>query len=119
MPAIPSATSVVPWRKGRPNESLTITPTSRPVRSQQAVADPRRRRVRIEREQHERPLPLRVRRVDAGRRADEAVPRLGDHERRPRADHPDALAQDRLDVARIAFAGELARALGRLDLVEA
>ena len=33
MPATPSATSVVPCRKGRPNESLTITPTSRPVRA--------------------------------------------------------------------------------------
>ena len=32
-PATPSATSVVPWRNGRPNESLTITPTSRPARS--------------------------------------------------------------------------------------
>ena len=33
MPAAPIATSVVPCRHGRPNESVTSTPTSRPVRS--------------------------------------------------------------------------------------
>ena len=60
----------------------------------EAVAEPRRRGIRVEREQHERPRSLRVRGVDAGGRADEAVPRLGDHERRPRADDADALAQD-------------------------
>ena len=38
-PATPSATSVVPCRNGRPNESLTITPTSRPVRSRRPVTD--------------------------------------------------------------------------------
>src|SRR6478752_3720665 len=33
MPAIPIATSVVPWRNGRPNESVITTPTVRPVNS--------------------------------------------------------------------------------------
>ena len=46
------------------------------------------------------------------------MPRLGDHERRPRADDAGALAQDHLDVARVTVAGELARTLGRLDSSE-
>ena len=33
MPDTPSATSVVPRRKGRPKESLTMTPTSTPMHS--------------------------------------------------------------------------------------
>ena len=33
MPATPIATSTMPVRNGRPKESLTMTPTSRPVRS--------------------------------------------------------------------------------------
>ena len=37
-PATPSATSVVPWRQARPNESLTITPTSAPASSASRVA---------------------------------------------------------------------------------
>ena len=40
-PATPIATSVVPRRNGRPNESVTITATSSPVRSWIVVADPR------------------------------------------------------------------------------
>ena len=36
-PATPSATSVVPCRHARPNESLTITPTSTPASSTKAV----------------------------------------------------------------------------------
>ena len=47
------------------------------------------------------------------------MPGLGDHQRRPRADHLGALAQDRLDVTRIAVAGQLVGAFGRLDLLEA
>ena len=53
-----------------------------------------------------------------GRGADEAVTRLRDHERRADADEPGALAQDRLDVARIPVHRELARPRGRLELVE-
>ena len=72
----------------------------------------------IEREQDERVRPLRVRGVDAGRRADEPVPRLGDDERRARADDLARLAQDHLETTRIGVAGELARPLRRLDVRE-
>ena len=55
-----------------------------------------------------------------GRGADEAVPGLGDHERRAAAQDARRLAQDDLEPARVAVrARELARLLGRLDLVEA
>ena len=53
----------------------------------------------------------RVRGVDARRRADEAVPRLGDDERRPRAHDAGALAQDHLEPARVAV---VRRARGRV-----
>ena len=41
IPATPIATSVVPWRNGRPNESVTTTPTVRPVSSRSASRMPR------------------------------------------------------------------------------
>ena len=82
------------------------------------LPDPRSRGIGIEREQDERPLPLRVRGVDAGRRADVAVPRLGDDQRRPHADDVGALAEDPLDVTGIAVVGELERPLRRLDVVQ-
>ena len=66
------------------------------------LPDPGGRRIRIEREQDQRPLALRVRGVDARRGADEAVPRLGDDQRRPHAD----------DVAR-SRAGSTRRGAGR------
>ena len=84
----------------------------------QPVTDGGRRGIGVERQEHERALPLRVRRVDPGRGADEAVARLGDDQRRPDADDLDALPQDRLDVARVAVVGELEGARGRLDLVQ-
>ena len=39
MPATPMATSVVPWRQARPNESLTITAGATPKRSAEPLAD--------------------------------------------------------------------------------
>ena len=84
-PATPIATSVVPCRNGRPNESVTITPTSTPASSRMPVADAPGRS-HPGRPAAGRACRLgRVRVVDAGGRADEAVPGLGDHERRPRS----------------------------------
>ena len=47
------------------------------------------------------------------------MPGLGDDQRRPDANDLCALAQDRLDVARVAVVRELERARGGLDLVQA
>jgi hypothetical protein len=47
------------------------------------------------------------------------VPRLGDDERRARADEAARFPQDHLEVARIVVGRQLARPIGRLDLVEA
>ena len=86
MPATPSATSVVPRLHARPKESLTTTPTSTPVSSRRRSRSRAAERVGVEREQDERVRALGVRGVDARGRADEAVRRLGDHERRTGAD---------------------------------
>ena len=87
MPATPSATSVVPWRQARPNESLTTTPTSTPASS---TSRSRRRRAEASGSSGSRTsVPSAV--FDAstpGRRADEPVPRLGDHERRAASERP-------------------------------
>ena len=57
--------------------------------------------------------------VDTGRRADEPVLGLGDHERPALADDALRLAQDHLDLARIALArSDPDGCLGRLDPVE-
>ena len=96
-----------------------MTATSRPVSSRDPVADAAGRRVGVDRQEDERAALRRVRRVDAGGRADEAVPRLGDDERTARADDADGLAQDHLDVPRVRVrACELARPRRRLDVVE-
>ena len=124
MPATPSATSVVPRRQARPNESDTITPISTPVQSRIGVAQIRRGGVRIDRQQDERVRPLRVRRVDTGRGADEAVTRLGDDERRSGSHDLARLSEDHLEPPRIGVArrarvrGRTARSHrdGRLDL---
>src|SRR5262249_7584605 len=71
-----------------------------------------------ERTRQARPRLRRVRVVDAGRRAHEAVARLGDEERRPRSDDPDGLAEDDLELAWVAPAGQLARAVGRHDVLD-
>ena len=119
MPATPIATSTMPVRNGRPNESLTTTPTSRPVRSPILLANGGRGSVGVDGQQHERPGFGRVRRVDAGRRADEPVARLGNHEGRSRADDARRLAEDHLEVARVVPARELDGRGRRLDVVEA
>ena len=77
-PAAPIATSVVPCRQARPNESLTITPTSRPVSSRSRVAQARGGRVRVDREQDDRVRPRarsRRRRRPRRRRSRAASPR--------------------------------------------
>ena len=56
--------------------------------------------VRIEREENERVGPSCVRLIDARGRADEAVLRLGDHERWPRAHDPTTLLENHLEAAR-------------------
>ena len=110
-PAAPIATSVVPCRHGRPNESVTSTPTVRPVSSRRRS---RRRAADASGSSGSStsvPAPGRVRRVHAGRRADEPVPRLA----RSRAAR--ARARSRTASRRIAstwrgslvLAGELAR----------
>jgi hypothetical protein len=85
----------------------------------QPGAKPSRRPVGIERQQHEDAVRRRVGGVDPCRRADEAVPRLCDHERWPGAHHLAALAQDHLHVPRITVRpGQLHGACGRLDVRE-
>ena len=120
-PDTPSATSVVPRRKGRPKESLTMTPTS----TSDTLANPlSRRRCRGRRPDREGAGsacsgPLRVRLVDPRRGTDEPMARLGDDERRrPRAHDPTALLEDHLDAACVLRTGELARPGGRLNFVE-
>ena len=75
--------------------------------------------VRIDGQEDERAGLGRVRRVDSARRADEAVARLGDHERAARANDALRLAENDLDPPRIAVARELTRSGRRLDLVQA
>ena len=60
----------------------------------------------------------RVRGIDPGRGADEAVARLGDHERRAAPEHARRLAQDHLELARVAVTRESDRLLGRLNFGE-
>ena len=74
MPATPSATSVVPRRHARPNESRDDDADL----DARELADARRGGARADASgssgsKHERVRALRVRGVDAGRRADEAV----------------------------------------------
>ena len=97
-----------------------MTPGAMPVSSPSRSRSARGGGVRVERQQDHRARALRVRGIDAGRRADEAVPRARDHERRPRAHDLGRLAQDHLDLPRIALVpGELDGPRRRLDLVEA
>ena len=57
-----------------------------------------------------------IRGVDACRRADEAVPCLGDNQRRSYAHDARGLAKDHLDPPGILVTGDLTRAFGRLDI---
>ncbi len=95
---MPIATSVVPCRHARPNESLTITAGAIPKRPSSAVTDPCGRCVRVTRKQNHDVLARRIRPVDAGTRADEPVLGLGDDEVAATAAHRARLAQDHLDV---------------------
>ena len=91
----------------------------RPVSSRRRVAQAAGRGVGVEREQDERSRLRRVRRVDARGRADEAVSRLGDHERPSRAHDTNGLAQYRLDMTCVRVRpGELDGARRRLELVQ-
>ncbi|MDF2753271.1 MAG: hypothetical protein K0S82_1654 [Gaiellaceae bacterium] len=74
--------------------------------------------VRVEREQDDGVRAGCVRGVDASRGADEAVPCLGDDERRAAADDADGLAQDDLDMAGVAVSCVRACFLGGRDLGE-
>ena len=107
-PATPIATSVVPCRHARPNESLTITATRRPVSSREPGAEPPRPR---------RPgRPGGARACSGAGAFDASTP--ADAQTKPwrvsaitsggrDADDPRALAQDHLDLARVLVAGEL------------
>ena len=93
------ATSTMPFRQGRPNESLTTTPTSQPESSRKpshgcAPAD-------VSGSIGSRTTVSGlgcVRGIDAGRGTDEAVPGLGDDERRSRPDDTRRLPQDHLEL---------------------
>ena len=65
------------------------------------IAELRRRCVRILGKKDDCAGLGRVRRVDARRRANEAVPRLGDHERRPRPDDSRRLPQHGREVGQV------------------
>ena len=118
-PDTPIATSTMPQRHGRPNESETMTGTSTPNRSRTAGPDRARGRVRVARQQgHDRARAgPDVRGVDAAVGADEPVRGLGDHDAVVHAHDAPGLAQHDLDLARIAVPalGELDRLGPRLD----
>ena len=94
--------------------TATSSPDSSRMRSRRRPGG----RVRIEGEENERVGPPCVRLIDARGRADEAVLRLGDHERWPRAHDPTTLLENHLEAARILVGGELAGPVRRLDPVE-
>ena len=81
-------------------------------------ADARGGRVRIDGQEHERPMLRCVRCINACRGADEAVPGLGDHEWWPGPDDRGRLGEDHLEAPGVASGRELARAFRRLDVVE-
>ena len=74
----PSATSTSPSRQGRPKVSLTTTAEGPRAAREQRLAQPARRGVGIHRQQHRDVRRRRVREVDAGVGAHEAVARLAD-----------------------------------------
>ena len=94
-PAQPTATPVVPRRNGRPKESVTITPTSASRRTRRAAA--RAEASGSTGSSIATSPAARVRAVDAGRGADEAVVRLADQEGAAPAHDARALAEDQLD----------------------
>src|SRR5205085_911648 len=80
----------------------------------QPDAQPVGGRIGILRQQNDGVWLGRVRGIDAGGGADEAVPGLRDDERRPCSDEASALAQDHLEPAGILLPGQLARLGGWL-----
>ena len=88
-------------------ESLTMTATLVARQLADAFTEAAGRSVRIEGKEHEGVRPSRIRLVDACRRADEAVLRLGDDEGRPCAHDPAALPEDHLEAAWVLVRGEL------------
>ena len=113
MPAQPSATSTMPFRNGRPKESVITTPTS--GRAPARPADARGRGVRIDRQEHERahaPARSTRRRRPTRRRSRAGSPRSraaagSGRSRPPRRGPPRG--------AGVVSGCELARALRRLD----
>src|SRR6266508_2918222 len=73
----------------------------------QTGAEPVGRGIRILRKEDNRAGLGRIRGVDAGRCADEAVLRLGDQERRTGADDAGGLSEDHFRLAWVPFGGEL------------
>src|SRR5207245_971313 len=74
----------------------------------------------VDGKQDECPRLRCVRMIDTGGSADEPMTRLCDHERSALANDLLRLAEDRLDLARVAFvACELTRLGGRLQVVDA
>ena len=104
------ATSVVPWRQARPKESVTITAGATPKRAASASRIDAAEPSGILGRSTSQP-PRRVRAVDAGAGADEAVLGLGDDEVAAAAAHRPGLAQDHRHVV----VGLLDAALGLRD----
>ncbi len=117
MPATPSATSTMPKRHGRPNESLTITATSMPSSSRQAGAQGRGRRVGVPGQQGHEVGSSAVRGVDAGIGADVAVMGPADDQAALEAKNFGRLTQHHLDLPCVALPrlGELNGLRPRLD----
>ena len=93
-PATPIAASVMPVRQGRPIESLTMTADVDAELRPQPLAQPGRRRVRVDRQQREF-VAGHVRDVHPGGREDEPVPGLDDPQIAPSGNDPHRLGVDR------------------------
>ena len=99
MPATPIATSVVPWRHARPNESVTITAgRDAEAAAERLVQAPAADASGSTRQQHDPVVAGRVGAVDARARTDEAVTCLRDDEVVAPAANSGGLRQHRLHV---------------------
>ena len=105
-PAHPMATSVTPRRHGRPKVSETITPSVEPEGVLQPRPDAAGRTVRVLGQQRRGPV-RHVGEVDAGVGADEAVPRLADHQVTALAENAHRL---------LSHQGQLGRRIGVIEL---
>jgi hypothetical protein len=86
--------------------------------AENVLTEASRRRIRVEREQHDCVRAFRIRRINSRRSADEAVARLGNDQRWPRPNDFSGLAQDQLHPPGVAVPGELACTLGGCDCRE-